>query len=111
MNSAFKTRRNKPCTSFFLIFIFLLAACDAQNTRAQKRVTGSRETKLNTTSMITYKLLEKQVALGSNPSQWGFNAADQEDLNVSLSLQDSILEKTVIRRVMILYRRQQLFFI
>lgn len=39
------------------------------------------------------QLLQRQIELGTDPSGWGFNAANKEDLEVSLAIQDSILLK------------------
>ncbi len=93
-NGVFKRKQNNCGASFFIMFTFLLTACGTQNGTAQKKDTPAGNNNFNTpSSMITTKLLEKQISLGGNPSDWGFNAANQEDLNLSLSLQDSILEK------------------
>jgi len=43
---------------------------------------------------VTLQLLQRQIALGGHPSGWGFNVVNKEDLEVSLALQDSILQKS-----------------
>lgn len=75
-----------------------LGACNSSDTQAQKTEVHARQEVMIADSRIATKVLEKQISLGGNPADWGFNAADEEDLKVSLSLQDSILMQNSYRK-------------
>lgn len=82
----------------FIIVAVSLSARNSPDTKAQITEVHAGHEAPVADSLIAAKVLEKHIALGGNPADWGFNTADEEDLKVSLSLQDSILIQNGYRK-------------
>nr|WP_199081402.1 hypothetical protein [Pedobacter sp. ASV19] len=84
----------KSTTYCLTVSIGLILIMDAATVCAQARPsTVIKNDPGKNGNTVTPQLLQRQIALGTDPSRWGFNAANKEDLEVSLALQDSILLK------------------